>query len=97
MLGLLFFMDEQKLTQEFRVIELEDENGSLIFRIEVAVKIGDEIEHAWCLVDMKDRDEAYAFADRLNKHWDDIYEIPRWAKMFTEMYMTEKGLTNADA
>lgn len=43
------------------------------------------------LTTVYDLKQAQAFCDRLNKHWDDIYEIPRWCTKFYEIHGNMNG------
>lgn len=88
MLGLYFFTMNE-FDQVFNVLEYDDFDGIKKYRIEMEVRINGELRHAKCLVDIPDRERAYSFADRLNKHWDDIYRIPRWIDKFIECQLVE--------
>ncbi len=60
---------KNEFDQLFKVIEVEGVGGTLLYRIEMEIRINGELRHAICLVDIPDREQAYAFVDRLNGHY----------------------------
>lgn len=81
-------MSECRLSQEFTYIP----NKVLGEGFDIYIRVDIRTESALSRIDkflvmIYDEKQAQAFVSRLNKHWDDIYEIPRWCAKFAEQHM----------
>ena len=81
-------MDEDRLYQEYTYSPNDVVDGFDIYvRMSITHKDDDLFGYSHSVIDhflvtVYDEQIAKAFVDRLNKHWDDIYEIPRWTQKF---------------
>lgn len=86
--------NEYKFSQEFTYIPNETlgEGFDIFIRAGVKSPISGFWEHAEChLATVFDEEQAKAFCDRLTKHFEDIYEIPRWCAKFFEIHGNMNG------
>ena len=86
-------MDEYKLSQEYYYEPNQVLREGFDIYIRTKIRFSDSSLY-YCdyfLVTIWDEKQAKSFVDRLNKHWDDIYEVPRWCKKFFEIHGNMNG------
>lgn len=77
--ALFFTMNEVRLKQQFWLQESPEVKGN--YDIFMSARVGDHWS-AKHLMTVDSENKAEYFVDHFTKHWDDIYEIPRWINKF---------------
>ena len=91
-------MNECKLYQEFTYVPntVLDEGFDIYIRVSISNPADENFGYSKSIIDhflvtVYDEEQAKSFVNRLNNHWDDIYEVPRWCKKFFEIHGNMNG------
>lgn len=77
-------MDEKiVINQDFFVFPKDD-----TYEIWITATIGNK-SYKWLLCEIKDSYRARSFVERLKYHFESIFYIPQWTKIFTAKHMKE--------